>query len=405
MFTRVKTDNLSFLGERLIRGRHKIHPYPAMLHPLLVDYLLSQYSSNEKIVFDPFCGSGVTLLQSSLYGCNSIGFDINPLALLIAKTKTRTFNIFQLNKEYTELRHAIEESEITDVPDINNIQYWYSSDVIEDLGRIRHIIKNAQFEYRDFFITCFAYVCRNQSLTRNGEFKRYRMSEDRLELFQNQVFKRFYTHIESNIKEFSLDTFKAIPKIYLQNSEDSFRKNIKYDLVITSPPYGDSRTTVAYGQYSSFGSDWVQDLTEFHNVNYRVDNESLGKKGIVNQEIFNNDILVTTYKKIKKQDYKRADDVINFFNGYFNSLKNIERNLNSRGTICLVVGNRTVKGITIPMDQITSKFLLNLGLNFEGIFIRDITNKVMPLRNSPTNLTGKKSKTMANEYIVVFQKQ
>ena len=40
------------------------------------------------LIFDPFCGSGVTLLESAVRGHDSIGFDINPLALLIAKTKT-----------------------------------------------------------------------------------------------------------------------------------------------------------------------------------------------------------------------------------------------------------------------------------------------------------------------------
>ena len=30
-----------------------------------------------------------------------------------------------------------------------------------------------------------------------------------------------------------------------------------YRLVITSPPYGDSQTTVAYGQFSRLSSEWI----------------------------------------------------------------------------------------------------------------------------------------------------
>ena len=55
-------------------------------------------------------------------------------------------------------------------------------------------------------------------------------------------------------------------------------------------------------------------------------------------------------------------------------------------------------------DQITASFLESMGLRFEGIFVRDILNKVMPSKNSPTNKTGAKLQTMVNEYIVVFQK-
>ena len=30
-----------------------------------------------------------------------------------------------------------------------------------------------------------------------------------------------------------------------------------FDIILTSPPYGDSRTTVAYGQFSTFINEWL----------------------------------------------------------------------------------------------------------------------------------------------------
>jgi len=93
-----------------------------------------------------------------------------------------------------------------------------------------------------------------------------------------------------------------------------------------------------------------------------------------------------------------------FFNGYYNIIKNVINNLNKKGRVCFVVGNRTVKGQQIPMDQITASFLEKLGLKFEAIYVRDITNKIMPSQNSPTNIVGAKAKTMVNEYIVTFSK-
>jgi hypothetical protein len=94
-----------------------------------------------------------------------------------------------------------------------------------------------------------------------------------------------------------------------------------------------------------------------------------------------------------------------FFNGYYNVVRNVVNNLNKKGRVCFVVGNRRVKGYQIPMDQITASFLESLGLKFEDIFIRDILNKVMPSQNSPSNKVGVKLQTMVNEYIVVFQKK
>ncbi len=398
--------DLSFVGERLMRGRHKIHPYPAMLHPLLVDYLLDKYANKNDVIFDPFCGSGVTLLQSSIKGHRSFGFDINPLALLIAKVKTQKYIIKDLKEEFSNLKNKIITNRKTDIPDVANIDYWFTKEVVSDLGRIRYVIKNNNFRYKDFFITTFAFVCRNQSLTRKGEFKRYRIKSEKISLVENKVLDSFFNHTEEMIEEFEKsDKPKQDSKPMLANSENKIDENVQYNLVITSPPYGDSRTTVAYGEYSSFGSEWTDDLHSYGSVKYRVDKESLGKSGLLNEEIYKHKALTNILKKIKEKDTKRANDVLNFFNGYYNAIRNIVKNLEKKGRVCFVVGNRNVKGYQIPMDQITASFLEEMGLSFESIFIRDILNKVMPSKNSPSNKVGAKVKTMSNEYIVVFNKK
>lgn len=405
MYKRTTQKELSFSGERLTRGRHKVHPYPAMLHPLLVDYLLGRYAKKDSIIFDPFCGSGVTLVQSAVNGYDSIGFDINPLALLIAKVKTSKYDSIKLQDEFMDFKKSVLKSKKTNIPPIKNIDYWYSKDVINDLGKIRAVLKSKEYKYQDFFVVCFAFICRKQSLTRNGEFKRYRLKEDKVKTFENKVFEKMFDHIENMIDIFSKsDIPKKVSRPILANSELKISPKIKYDVVITSPPYGDSRTTVAYGEYSSFGSEWTDDLNNYGGNDYKVDKESVGKVGTINKELQKHKVLTGTIDKINKIDSKRADDVFYFFNGYYNVVKNVVENLNKKGKVCFVVGNRTVKGCQIPMDQITASFLESMGLKFEGIYVRDILNKVMPSQNSPSNKTGVKLQTMVNEYIVTFQK-
>ncbi len=405
MYKQTLNSILSFAGEKLKRERHQIHPYPAMLHPMLVDFLIKKYAKKDDIIFDPFCGSGVTPVQSGINNHKSIGFDINPLSLLIAKVKTQKYKIEELSKEFEKFKKDILKNNKIDIPVINNIDYWYSKEVINDLGKIRKVLKNKKYKYKDFFIVAFAFVCRNQSFTRNGEFKRYRMKKEKVDSFENKVFEKYYIHIQSMI-----DVIKTSPKpkeksqLMLLNSENKFPTNIKYDLVITSPPYGDSRTTVAYGEYSSFGLDWVRDLNYFGDITYKVDSECIGKAGEINKDLEKHKVLMDIIKKIEKVDQKRAKDVLYFFNGYLNVIKNVIFNLNKNGRICFVVGNRTVKNEQIPMDQITASFFESVGLKFENIFVRDILNKVMPSKNSPTNKVGVKKTTIMNEYIVIFKK-
>jgi len=406
MYKRIIRKDLSFYGEELSRERHKIHSYPAMFHPMLVDFLVHNYAKKNDIIFDPFCGSGVTLLQASINGHKSIGFDINPLALLIAKVKTQQYDIQTLKNEFADFQKAIMLEKKVDVPDIKNLDYWYTKNVIRDLGRIRKVLKDKDYKYKDFFIVSFAFICRNQSLTRRGEFKRYRIREEAIKSFKGNTFEKLFLHIEAMIKLFDSSP-KPQKSSYpiLANSENCIPSKIRYDIVITSPPYGDSKTTVAYGEYSSFGNDWIVGLNSYGTIKYKIDNECIGKAGQLNEELKKQELLIRIIKKIELKDTKRAREVLYFFNGYYKAIENIVRNLNKNGRVCFVVGNRTVKGYQIPMDQITAYFLENMGLHFENIFVRDILNKVMPSQNSPTNKIGIKKQTMMQEYIVIFNKK
>lgn len=408
IYPRTKKSNLCFSGEPLLQGRHRIHPYPAMLHPLLVNFLIDKYTRKGDIIFDPFCGSGVTCLQSGINGHKSIGFDINPMALLIAKAKTQSYDNNLLYKEFEHLMSFIRKSDRADIPNIKNVDYWYSEGVIADLGRIRYALKNDLYQYKTFFVASFAFICRDQSLTRNGEFKRYRIEKQKIEKAKNEVIPRFFSRTKEMIEVFAeSDTPKSKSRILLANSEDMIQEDMPYDMVITSPPYGDSRTTVAYGQYTSFGSEWTKDINPYYergNI-YDVDKEGLGKANPLNEELKQYRILTDVLDEIDAVDCKRGNDVRNFFNGYYNAIRNVARKLGAKGRACFVVGNRTVKHRQIPMDQITASFLESMGMSFRGIFTRGIYNKVMPSKNSPSNVVGAKSQTMTEEHVVVFDKE
>ena len=71
---------------------------------------------------------------------------------------------------------------------------------------------------------------------------------------------------------------------------------------------------------------------------------------------------------------------------------------------CLVIGNRLVKQVRIPTDLIISELAEKIGFACEDIFIRNIPEKRMPLKNSPTNVAGVLEETMVKESIVVLKK-
>jgi len=88
---------------------HPFHTYPARLHPatarILVEFVAEGAGRTAPLV-DPFCGSGTVLVEARAAGLRTIGSDLNPLAVLIARAKTWTAPP-RRRKQLAEAGHAI----------------------------------------------------------------------------------------------------------------------------------------------------------------------------------------------------------------------------------------------------------------------------------------------------------
>ena len=179
-------------------------------------------------------------------------------------------------------------------------------------------------------------------------------------------------------------------KFYFHSKEFIHEKN-KYDVVLTSPPYGDSRTTVAYGQFSRLSNEWIG----FPNSR-KVDSQLMGGKKI--KTLYNNGVLSSSIKKINNIDQKRALEVSSFYMDLEKSIREVSQAITYKGFSIYVVGNRTVKNVTLPTDQFIAEQFENNGFRHVLTYERSISSKVRPAQNSPTNVVGKKV------YIIVCQK-
>src|SRR6266516_2989019 len=97
---------LDFRGHDTIYGPHALHPYAAKCPPQLVRYGLRYYSRAGDTVLDPMVGSGTTLAEARRLGRNAIGYDIDPLARLIATVKLCDVSDRQIEKAYNKVADA-----------------------------------------------------------------------------------------------------------------------------------------------------------------------------------------------------------------------------------------------------------------------------------------------------------
>ena len=393
---------------------HGIHPYPAMMIPQVARRLIGEYGCEGGVLLDPYCGTGTTLLEGMLAGLESTGTDLNPLARLIAKTKTTPVDLYRLDgaiEDFIEFGFDASKSGNVDIglPDIPNVDYWFSERVQRDLALAHSYIKQIGCErIADFFKVAFSLTVRKVSWTKNSEFKLVRMARERLDAHDADVFSTMVGVLSDNRSAFAslyyaLGSDPIVPSVYGFDSVIGIPEGVvalgSVDVVVTSPPYGDSKTTVAYGQFSRLSSQWLG----YEKAN-RVDNALMGGTRLASDASFGIEELDDVIGEIAETDAKRSREVASFFVDYRRSIGNVAQVVKPGGYACYVVGNRTVKGLEVPTAESTAAIFEMNGFEHVDTFRRNIPNKRMPSMNSPTNVPGKLGKTMKTEAIVVCRK-
>lgn len=443
---------------------HGIHSYPAMMVCPISRNIIKIMKGIMPIssLFDPFSGSGTVIVEGMLSGIpNVAGNDINPLALFLAKVKTTQLDISTLQSYANNLLDSIRnryeqyilqidsvddvltnayELDLTakngwgdnaphylteyceknnvdiNIPSFKNIGYWFKPRVILLLQIIKdEINKIEDKDIRDFAFVAFSESIRLVSNRRNGEFKMFRMPTAKVAKFAPDVIKEFSTILRRNIEKMNSfveacsDTGADSKVTIFQNNATVLQDvpNESIDLVITSPPYGDSRTTVAYGEYSRLSLQWlgIDNLSEKEIMG--IDKSLMGGAKFRNgfEYTIPSQSLRESLFSIKDKDLERAGDVYSFYNDLEKSIKAISEKTKAGGYHFWVVGNRTVKGELLKTDVIITEIADNYDLEHVYTIGRNIINKVMPSLNSPTNESGVKAGTMTNEHIVVLRKR
>jgi len=388
---------------------HPIHPYPAMMIPQVAGRLIDMFAKPKTVVLDPFCGSGSVLLEAFIRGYESYGIDINPLSLLISRVKTTPINYTPLQNRLEDILETVSTPKRINNPDFFNIEYWFKPQVVSKLASLRTAIDLIRDKkIKDFFKVVFSFTVRASSNTRNGEFKLYRIENEKLNNFSPDVIGIFKERAELNISAMAdlWKQFKNNKTNVAILSEDTRHKtsirSSSVDIVVTSPPYGDSKTTVAYGQFSRLSLQWLG----FNGEDLDTDNRSLGGRLDTNNLHlgYSSPNLRYALDLISRIDKKRARDVMAFYIDLNKCFIELSRIIKKGGFLCMVVGNRTVKGIQLPTDEIAADFGEYAGFKHIETIIRKITNKRMPSKNSPTNKAGELGATMTEEYIVIMEK-
>ena len=404
---RVKDTTWDFRAADTKEYTHRFHNYPAMMIPQVARRLLERHGTRGGRLLDPYCGTGTSLVEASLFGMDAVGCDINPHARLIAKAKVAPIRLDALDDKLDSLRETLFRYEMSGglpdrpAPFVLNRDYWFSDETSRWLSALRHeIIAEPDGDIRRFLWVAFSETVRECSYTKNGEFKLVRMPADKMARFAPGVVSAFASKLARNragLADYAERRQDVNIAILNRNTAlGETPDGAPFDLAITSPPYGDSSTTVAYGQFSRLSAQWIG-LPDI-----KVDRVSMG--GAAKAGTLPDSPATEPIERVAAIDAKRANQVKAFYMDLANSIGTVAFAMANRSTVCYVVGNRTVKGVTLPTDEFVARAFESLGFRHRETIIRNIPNKRMPSRNSPSNIAGATASTMRREYIVVCQK-
>lgn len=377
---------------------HRWYPFVEGFSKTFIQDILKEINYKPQHCLEPFSGSGTTGLELQNYDIKCSSFEVSPFMHLLSKVKMRTDytpqsyrrNCDQLidlisnspNEIFKYIMPPI-KSKITSYENNEN-RVNYNRSVMEGICDIKYAIsKITDRKYKELYLIVLASILPDVgNLYRNGKCMSYKkifpnfVRQDVHNLFIN----RLNNEIDEDIKYLDkLKQKKSINSNWKNLHFGDVRKNITKldddacDLIITSPPYLNSRDyTDTYMMEL-----WILDLVK----NYK-DVRQLRKQTIRShvqikwetQAVVNSQLLIEVMDKIysKKEEFWN-DSIPDMILAYFNDIdflfREFFRILKKDSYIYWNVANSAYFGTEIPTDLITAQIAENRG--FEIIEIRD----------------------------------
>ncbi len=253
------------LPERLrTKHVHRLHPYMGKFIPQLVEIFLRKFRPD--FVYDPFCGSGTTLVEAKALGIDSLGTDISAFNVLLSKVKTDTYDLELLNRELLDILSKLAECEHDLFQDTGSLFYrrnghatddlflteneyvneWFAPQSRKELLRFLRLI--GDYQYQDLLKIILSRSARSARLVKHYDLDfPKKPQKEPYECFKHgrictpvQKARKFlvrYTHDAlKRISEFDQMKSKAqVDVIHGDSKEVELPKGI--DMVFTSPPY------------------------------------------------------------------------------------------------------------------------------------------------------------------------
>lgn len=386
---------------------HGMFKYPCKFIPEIPRWGINAFLPQKRgIIFDPFSGSGTTLLEANINGIDAYGTEIDDIAKLIIKVKTTALDFKQiefLEQSYLEIINIISRDDAEVLrPEIDNLEHWFSENTINELGRMKAYIDHIENDdIRDFFKLCMVSIIKRVSNADDTSPKPY--VSNKIIKVPPTVEKEFSTvfHRYKQMMSELLSVAKMGNTNIIQGDALEFSMSSGIDLAITSPPYINA---FDYGRTMRLENLWMGTLTEEElrqKKSQYVGTEKIDSK--MEKSDFSilekSNLLKGYYEQIVEQDEKRALIVKKFFEDMEKNLHCTYRQMNTGGKYIIVIGNSTIRKVNVESWKVIEEIANKMGFKTIQYFNYIIQN---PYIRIPRKGMGGK---ISRDYVLVLKKE
>jgi hypothetical protein len=373
---------------------HQWYPFVEGYSKEFITSIIDELDYKPKHAFDPFVGSGTTPLELQEIGIKCSSFEVSPFMHKLATVKLeRSYNqngfqnaldavCHNLNGKLLPIRNIMEPPIAKTIQQRKGLDKWlFNRPVMDGILDIKHVIcKIGDEKYKDLFTIALASILLDVSnVYRDGKSVKYKKDWKRIKIKRRDVHLKFVTVLK--------ETF--LPDIILLESKEivvenkdlcilgDVREGIKdfkddsIDLVITSPPYLNSRdyTDIYIAELWVLG--FIKNYDELRSLRNRTIRSHVQvKHGDI--EIIDSQELRNVIGKLSENTKDHWNkEIIGMIKGYFLDMKNLfielRKKMQSEKKIFFNVANSAYYGVEIKVDMIMAEIAENCGFKVEEV--------------------------------------
>ena len=223
---------------------HRLHPYLGKFVPQLAEVFLRRYARAGDLVWDPFAGSGTTLVEANAFGARAAGCDISAFNCLLMRVKTARYLPGDLLGDVVLLARDGEASART-APS-GYLARWFAPQALAELLRFRDAL--AATAYPDLWRIVLSRAARSARLARHDDLdfpaepvsaeyichKHRRVCRPVAEA--EKFLRRYVRDAVQRVQDFA-DARREHEATVLHGDARTLDPPAPIDLVVTSPPY------------------------------------------------------------------------------------------------------------------------------------------------------------------------